>query len=73
MATPILLFLTSGEGETGDIEILPKPQQDYMDTYNNNMRHQKNARNEEKNQESLAEQFDRDTQTGEEDWSDPQR
>ena len=44
-----------------------------MDTYNNNMRHQKNARNEEKNQESLAEQFDRDTQTGEEDWSDPQR
>ena len=31
------------------------------------MHRQKNARNDEKNQGSLAEQFDRDTQTGEED------
>ena len=43
-----------------------------MDTYNNNMRRQKNARNDEKNQGSLAEQFDRDNQTVEEDQSDPQ-
>ena len=38
-----------------------------MDTYSNNMRRQKNARNDEKNQGSFAEQFDRDNQTVEED------
>ena len=62
-----MLFLNSGDGETGHIEILPRPHEDYMDTYNNNMRRQKNARNDEKNQGSLAEQFDRDNQTVEED------